>query len=623
MNIQFGTIRPRHVPVDRLTAVDGEVRLDQLLDTGDTFSFAFPVAWYCRRYCVTFTKAPQCESPGASDFMTITSPTAEWELTFETIMLPSGKPKGHVRKLTGRVVRGSIPAGTPIRFRLANYRAPWMADRGSIRFWVNGEELSSPLEIIATSGPAQMLRVIVPSGAKPGEPFPVRVVSLDPFWNLSSSVFKAGRLSFYGGKVIEKDLSFSGSYATTAVVKEEGIHRFEFAGTPLQDTLIEDYALSNPIRIAPDAKGPFWGDLHCHDTRHNCGAGEHPLEYAQNASCLDFVAVTPDYRGLSEPVWRRYLEDMRAVYRPDEFTTIPSFEAGFLEGHHNVYFRNEEYRMFDTSDESLLTIDALLKGLDRENSFLIPHHVGVHWRPQAKYHAERDPWIPAVEIYSQHGLGEKYEPEHALSYEHNRTRGKEQKYASSVDRSVYVQDALAQGRRYGIVASCDDHMGQPAKPFKGIAAIWADRNTREGLFDALQTRNVYGTTGERILLSFHINNASMGNVIQAAPGETLRIEFEVNGTDRIAFVQIERYLFEEGRWSTAYYKRIEERNLFQEGKVVQLLDYSETFEEQFQGDVVYYLRMAQQKSLNDYPVFAWSSPIWVERDSMHSDRLGG
>jgi|GEM_PF-5356667 len=48
-------------------------------------------------------------------------------------------------------------------------------------------------------------------------------------------------------------------------------------------------------------------------------------------------------------------------------------------------------------------------------------------------------------------------------------------------KAVYVRDAWAQDRQFGVIASSDDHMGQPGKPVKGVAAVFSPENTREGI----------------------------------------------------------------------------------------------------------------------------------------------
>jgi hypothetical protein len=267
--------------------------------------------------------------------------------------------------------------------------------------------------------------------------------------------------------------------------------------------------------------------------------------------------------------------------------------------------------MFDVADPALRSMEKLLARLDPEMAFAAPHHLGIDWCTQAGYPPERDPWVPLLEIYSQHGQSEMYAPEHILSYEFNRTRGQESKYAASVNAPVYARDAWSQGRRYGVVASSDDHMAQPGKPVKGLAAVLAPENTREALFASLKARRTYGTTGERILLDLRINGREMGQEVFVKGKRPVSIDIEVHGTDGIGFVEVARLRFAEGTWESAFFEKLHVAGAFDAAAARADRDYAATFEEPFEGDAVYYLRVAQKTQLANWPVFAWSSPIWV------------
>jgi len=598
------SVEPRNIPIDQKVDVTVIAELDIPLRSGNTISFALPEAWASQRYCVTFTREPQLASPDAEDHAEVIAEGAEFETHLEGVYLPSGDQKGHVRKITAKLIDGSLEAGSKVFLSLHNYRSTWVAEEGTIRVWVGDNEESSTPELRTIPMKAERIRIIIPSSAMPREEIEVNIVSLDPFWNLSSS-YCEGVLSLEGGGILEEGISFKGSYLTFISIPNSGIHRLRFRDK-----------LSNPIRITSEPQGPLWGDLHSHDKTHNCGAGENPYKYARKVSCLDFVAVTPDYRGVSSAeAWSDHVSRCNRAYDPGQFTTILGYEVGFRKGHYNVYFRGSKAEVFNAKDPSLRSMENLLSTLSSETSFVVPHHLGVDWCPQAEYPPEWDSWIPILEIYSQHGLGEFYQPEHVLAYEFNRTRGLENKYAASTNKPVYARDAWNQGRHYGVIASSDDHIAQPGKPVKGLAAVFASENTREALFNSLKSRRTYGTTGERILLNFRINGCEMGQEILAKKNEALTIEIEVHGTDEIAFVEVAQMLFIRKQWKSIFFEKLLDRNIFHEKQVKPELDYSKNFNEVFTGDAVYYLRVAQRKQIADWPVFAWSSPIWVKEES--------
>jgi hypothetical protein len=593
-------VEPEVCPVDQPVEVRVTATLDRPLRAGDRLAFALPEAWSSEPYCITFTRELQHVDPQKPNYVSVTAEGASFGLSLEPIRLPSGANKGHVRKIVATLRRGELQPGEKVLLWLHKSRSTWLAEAGALRIWVGDEEQKGAPRLRTLPGEAEKLRVIVPSSAKPGVPFRVNIVSYDRFWNRSASTYRDGILRLEDGSILETGIAFTGSYTTTATIAEPGVYRLRY-----------QQERSNPIRITAEPQGPCWGDLHSHDKVHNCGAGEDPYTYAREVSCLDFVAVCPDFRGLSQDVWHQHVLRAEEANDPQHFTAILAYEAGFRQGHYNIYFRGGDGHIFDVSDQSLHSMDHLLPTLNPEDVFIVPHHLGIDWCCQAGYPPEWDPWVPLLEIYSQHGLSESYSPEHVLSYEFNRTRGLEDKYATSLNRSVYARDAWSQGRRFGVIASSDDHMGQPGKSVKGLAAVFSPQNTREALFQSLKARKAYGTTGERILLDFRINGHEMGQEIFVDGEDPLTVEVEVHGTDEIAFIEVARLRLGEESWESAFSDRLVDRNLFHEQPGESNLDYATRFEELFTSDAVYYLRVTQRRQLDGWPVFAWSSPIWV------------
>jgi len=84
----------------------------------------------------------------------------------------------------------------------------------------------------------------------------------------------------------------------------------------------------------------------------------------------------------------------------------------------------------------------------------------------------------------------------------------------------------------------------------GLVAVWAEDNTRAGVFDALHRREAYGTSGPRIKLKFGVagqdactaqDNAfkvSMGGTLDARPGDQPWFSVRA-GRDEVPLAKIE------------------------------------------------------------------------------------
>jgi hypothetical protein len=110
----------------------------------------------------------------------------------------------------------------------------------------------------------------------------------------------------------------------------------------------------------------------------------------------------------------------------------------------------------------------------------------------------------------------------------------------------FWRDALQRGYHVGVVAGSDDHMGRPGGSYPGrndrrfvyggLTAIYADELSRRSLFDALQARRCYATTGARILLRVDVDGHVMGSSYSTVNPPTIR--FHVAGTAPIERVEV-------------------------------------------------------------------------------------
>ena len=164
-----------------------------------------------------------------------------------------------------------------------------------------------------------------------------------------------------------------------------------------------------------------------------------------------------------------------------------------------------------------------------------------------------------------------------------------------------------------MIASCDDHAGQPGKPINGVAAVVASENTREEIWRALKQRHTYGTTGERIVLKFSVNGALMGSEINVTGPQKIKASAAVYGTGSLAFVEIVKYGFQSQAWSRVFFQEMKPQ--------AGLGRFNPKLHRDFTSDDIvldadepclFYLRVMQRTQYHNWPAFAWSSPVWVD-----------
>jgi hypothetical protein len=125
---------------------------------------------------------------------------------------------------------------------------------------------------------------------------------------------------------------------------------------------------------------------------------------------------------------------------------------------------------------------------------MIPHQLAdLGNRPTDwLYH---DEWRqPLAEIFQTRG-----------SYEH--LGCEQQAIRSMAVRGHFMQDAWERGHVIGVIAS-PDHGGG-----RGKAGVWAERLTRDSLFEAFHDRHTFGTTGAKLGLLVTSGDHMMGDKV--------------------------------------------------------------------------------------------------------------
>ncbi|HEY5564851.1 MAG TPA: DUF3604 domain-containing protein [Rhodothermia bacterium] len=483
---------------------------------------------------------------------------------------------------------------------------------------------------------AHIIIVTTPADVKSGTPFQVAVVLIDRFGNLASS---------YRGSIVLASTDPNGSLPERYDFNEAdgGAHvfdnvRFDATGFHRISASDPDSSLQRSSHYAwVSAREPsirrYFGDTHFHTgsgTQHHgfIGAestgdintlatkdfqdlnsgGDHrgnftdanaAYRYARDVVRLDFASSSEhDAILFDTPAWESSQRISEAFNQPGRFTTFFAYEwtSGFM--HHIVLYRNPGAQVFGRTEYPDLV--SLWEALDRQArpALTIPH---VTWT-----FADHPIWNDVNNTYRR--VGEIY------SLWNNRFLVQPddipQRFEVGVEDPWSYQNAWRRGHRMGLVGATDNHLGHPgANNYTiythhtgGLAVVLAAENTREDLWDGLQSRRTYATTGTRIYLDFRADEHPMGSeyTTDHAPQLSLRVA----GTNVLESVEIVKY--QGGAYSTIHaLAPNSDQAVF------------EFTDPDFNGDCMYYLRVRQ---VHEYPgrpwshssaEMAWSSPIWV------------
>jgi hypothetical protein len=374
----------------------------------------------------------------------------------------------------------------------------------------------------------------------------------------------------------EKTISF------TYIASIEGIYFFQVNGPS------ELRGKSNVMicrKDIPELK-LFFGDIHGH-SRMSDGSGtpEDYYRYAREVSGLDIAALT-DHADhgiipIKGGIWERIRNAANIAYEPGRFITFLGFEwTNWKYGHRNVYYRDGEGPVFRYIDPESNTPKKLWNLLDSYDAMTVAHHVGggpvaTDWNvPPAPKE-----WL--VEISSIHGTSEYFGGEAGI---YRPVKG------------AFVRDALSRGYKLGIIGSGDTHNGHPGQGDKdaivsGLLGVYSPELTREAVWEAFRRRQVYATSGPKIILDFRAAGSPMGSEVKwKASRGPIPLVIKAVGCDKISSVEIIR------NGEKMFVEKVKDVS------VQFLLE-----DPQLQpGTSWYYARVLQEDGN-----MAWSSPVWV------------
>jgi hypothetical protein len=394
---------------------------------------------------------------------------------------------------------------------------------------------------------------------------------------------------------------------------------------------------SNPILISDDSINIYWGDFHTHTKFSRDGFGSEGYLFARNGAGHDFYSGTDhsdfnqtDTFGINTKEWNTLQQEALRYNQPNRFVTFLGYENSLdnPSGHYNFIYNFEDSLVHEIpmlAKNPLFAIQNFWTKLNQANQqkkvLSIPHHTGKlfgstgpdNGASQFGGNFVNKEYKRLIEIYSGHGLGEYYNPNHNLAYD--KFGGRDTKFP------CFAQDAWAIGERLGVIASTDSHNGTPSQTNVGLAAILSDSLNRNKLFTNLYNRHSYATTGEKIILKFTMDKAIMGDEMSVACDSFPTIQVNVIGTDVLDFIEVLKWDFKKGTYTTnpvhPIYKIIKKVSFSAPVK-----NHSFAFiDTSMQDSCLYYVRVKQKNMVSNREVWAWSSPIWVNKIRCDSTAL--
>ena len=451
------------------------------------------------------------------------------------------------------------------------------------------ERLEDSPRLDILGGPAVGLSAVAPSVVRAGEEFSLAVIPLDAFghsatgFDASVALASSDEAESVGSEAISQ--TADGYIREGLRLRTAGVQRITVKGGGFQ-------ADSNPILLEADSPlfNLYWGDIHGHSTvSDGMRSPDDYYRYARDVSRMDFTALTDHdsargKRGRDPAVWDLVHRKVVEYHEPGRFVTFFGYEwTSIRYGHKCVYYLRGNHPVFAASDPAYDTPAKLYAALQGRPAMAIPHHTAGGPVP-ADLSAVDPVWEPLIEIYSCHGCSDAAGIGRRL-------------WRFTKGRGFYVQEALNQGYRLGIISGSDTHTSDPGNPLVdnplsphphrvGIMAVYASDLTREALWEAMWARRVYGTTGERILVDFRVDGHMMGEEVSLSAPPFLQVK--VAGTAPLDRVEVIR------NGEVILTRQTEARDL------------SFAWQEEEIHPGYYYLRVTQSDE-----EMAWSSPIWV------------
>jgi hypothetical protein len=459
------------------------------------------------------------------------------------------------------------------------------------------------------------LRIIAPSLVSRNKRFDVIVRFEDIFGNLTCNA-PEGTLIDLSYQHLRENLNWKLFVPETGFIalpnlyfNEPGIYKIQ-----LRNLKTKEQFFSPPIKCLPDgALSLYWGVLHGESERVDSAENiESFLRHMRDDKALQFFATScfDSEEETSNDVWKAIINQVAEFNEDDRFVAMLGFQwqgESKEEGLRQFLYSKDSKPIMRRKDTKNNSLKKIYKTNNPKEIVAMPSF--SMGKSTCYDFADFNPEFERVaEIYNSWGSSECTAKEGNL----RPIQGGKNGIVESAEGSL--QKALNHGCRFGFVAGGHDDRGPYSGLFDadqsqytpGLTAILAKEHNRSSLFEALQARSCYATTGERMILGLHIAGQTMGSELDTKARPGLEFNRHITGFAIGTQPLAEAVLIRNGK----EFRKLEikdDTTEFQIDDTELLSQIALEPKEDRPPFIYYYLRVVQQDGH-----VAWSSPIWVD-----------
>lgn len=372
---------------------------------------------------------------------------------------------------------------------------------------------------------------------------------------------------------------------------------------------------SAPIKCFADMdKSLYWGLLHGESERvDSLDHVETALRTFRDEKNLQFFATSSfeSAEETSNEIWKTISNQVTEFNEDMRFTTLLGFQwlgDDPEEGLRQMIYAKDNKPILRKKDAKSNALKKIYKSHHVKEMISIPSFTMSKSAPTPFTQWDPD-FERVVEIYNAWGCSECTTKEGNL----RPITSEDKKGVFELDKGS-IRRALNQNCRFGFVAGGLDDRGIYSDFYEsgqvqyspGLTAIFAIEQTREAIFQALYNRACYATTGERIILSYSIANANMGNELNTKTKPGLLYNRHIAGFAAGTSNVVEISIIRNGQVLHVFHPKATHFEFaFDDSEpLTKILLSSPDDRPAF---AYYYIRVVQEDGH-----IAWGSPIWID-----------